>query len=134
MTLSTTPAYVDGALVPRPMSLRVFLARTPQGWQVMPGGFARIGNAADATRHRHAARRHGRRRLGGERPPGRGRHHAADRLDAPYARVRPGVLPSRAADNLYWLGRYVERAEGAMRLLRAYHVAPRRDRRSRRRR
>ncbi|MCK7475078.1 MAG: hypothetical protein MZV49_19685 [Rhodopseudomonas palustris] len=25
------------------MSLRVFLARTPSGWQVMPGGFARIG-------------------------------------------------------------------------------------------
>jgi uncharacterized alpha-E superfamily protein len=41
---------------------------------------------------------------------------------APYARVRPGVLPSRAGDNLYWLGRYVERAEGAMRLLRAYNV------------
>ena len=41
---------------------------------------------------------------------------------APYARVRPGVLPSRAGDNLYWLGRYVERAEGAMRLVRAYHV------------
>ena len=27
------------------MSLRVFLARTAQGWQVMPGGFARIGTA-----------------------------------------------------------------------------------------
>ena len=41
---------------------------------------------------------------------------------APYARVRPGVLPSRAGDNLLWLGRYVERAEGAMRLMRAYHI------------
>jgi uncharacterized alpha-E superfamily protein len=40
----------------------------------------------------------------------------------PYARVRPGVLPSRAGDNLFWLGRYVERAEGAMRLTRAYHI------------
>jgi uncharacterized alpha-E superfamily protein len=29
-------------------------------------------------------------------------------------------LPSRAADNLFWLGRYVERAEGQMRLTRAY--------------
>ena len=35
---------------------------------------------------------------------------------------QPGVLPSRAADNLYWLGRYVERAENAVRLLRAYHL------------
>jgi uncharacterized alpha-E superfamily protein len=32
------------------------------------------------------------------------------------------VLPARAGDNLYWLGRYVERAEGAIRLLRAYHL------------
>ncbi len=40
----------------------------------------------------------------------------------PYARVRPGVLPSRAGDNLFWLGRYVERAEATMRLLRAWHV------------
>src|SRR5262249_61790461 len=29
-----------------------------------------------------------------------------------------GELPSRVADNLYWLGRYVERAEGTARLLR----------------
>jgi uncharacterized alpha-E superfamily protein len=28
-------------------------------------------------------------------------------------------LPSRVADNLFWLGRYVERAEGTVRLLRA---------------
>jgi uncharacterized alpha-E superfamily protein len=40
----------------------------------------------------------------------------------PYVRPEPGVLPSRAADNLYWLGRYVERAEGIMRLLRGWHM------------
>ena len=33
-----------------------------------------------------------------------------------------GDLPSRAADNLYWLGRYVERAEGCVRLLRGILV------------
>jgi uncharacterized alpha-E superfamily protein len=31
-------------------------------------------------------------------------------------------LPSRAADNLYWLGRYAERAEGLVRLLRVILV------------
>jgi uncharacterized alpha-E superfamily protein len=41
---------------------------------------------------------------------------------APYVRPQHGSLPSRAADNLYWLGRYVERAEGTLRLLRAYHI------------
>ena len=49
VTLSTTPFYENGALVPRPMSLRVFLARTENGWQVMPGGFARIGAGTDTT-------------------------------------------------------------------------------------
>ena len=116
------PPTSDGVLVPRPMSLRVFLARTPQGWQVMQGGFARIGSAPDAERHRHAARRHRRRRLGGQPKRPVETVTMLPATAAPYARVRPGVLPSRAGDNLYWLGRYVERAEGAMRLMRAYHV------------
>lgn len=120
VTLSTTPAYVEGGLAPRPMAIRVFLARTDQGWQVMPGGYARIGRTEDATAL--AMQR------GGSvadvwvvsdypvesvtmLPP----------VGAPFRRTEPGVLPSRAADNLYWLGRYVERAEGVMRLLRAYH-------------
>jgi uncharacterized alpha-E superfamily protein len=30
-----------------------------------------------------------------------------------------GILPSRAADNLFWLGRYVERTEGTLRVVRA---------------
>ncbi len=34
----------------------------------------------------------------------------------------PGALPSRAADNLFWLGRYAERSEGLIRILRAYHA------------
>ncbi|MCP5368853.1 MAG: circularly permuted type 2 ATP-grasp protein [Hyphomicrobiales bacterium] len=121
VTLSTTPAYVDGMLVPRPMSLRVFLARTAAGWQVMPGGFARIGRTGDPSAVSMQA--------GGA---------AADvwilsekmvewdgslhEPSGPFVRAEPGMLPSRAADNLFWLGRYVERTEMAIRLLRAYHA------------
>ncbi|TGS53881.1 hypothetical protein EN844_32815, partial [Mesorhizobium sp. M3A.F.Ca.ET.201.01.1.1] len=47
VTLSTTPVYVGGWLEPRPASLRVYLARTPEGWTVMPGGFARVGLSLD---------------------------------------------------------------------------------------
>src|ERR1700685_3249621 len=33
-----------------------------------------------------------------------------------------GVVPSRAADNLFWLGRYLERAEATLRLIRALTI------------
>ena len=119
--LSTTPAFVDGRLLPRPMSLRVFLARTPRGWQIMQGGFARIGSSPEPTA---IGMQHG--GTAADVWVVSPRHvETVSMLPAatgPYARVRPGVLPSRAGDNLYWLGRYVERAEGTMRLVRAYHV------------
>jgi uncharacterized alpha-E superfamily protein len=41
--------------------------------------------------------------------------------DENFTRNMPGSLPSRAADNLFWLGRYIERSEGALRILRAWH-------------
>ncbi|WP_151718287.1 circularly permuted type 2 ATP-grasp protein [Gemmobacter serpentinus] len=123
VTLSTTPAWTgeanSGRLVPRPMTIRVFAARTAQGWTFMPGGYARIGKSDDATA---LAMQNG--------------GSVADVwVVAPEAvkpdslvqgnifeRNPPGILPSRAADNLYWLGRYIERTEGAIRLLRAWHL------------
>ncbi|PZQ95660.1 MAG: hypothetical protein DI533_18650 [Cereibacter sphaeroides] len=121
VTLSTTPVWQDGALVPRPMTIRVFLARTPDGWQVMPGGFARVGSSADATAISM--------QQGGSAAdvwvvsddPVPDETMLAQPLHA-FARAEPGALPSRAADNLYWLGRYVERTEGLLRLTRAYNA------------
>ncbi len=121
VTLSTTPAFERGRLVPRPMSLRVFVARTPRGWEVMPGGFARIGRSDDATAI--AMQRGGSAADVWVVSDGPVEHTSllpADR--AAFARLKPGVLPSRAGDNLFWLGRYVERAEAIMRFVRAYHI------------
>lgn len=121
VTLSTTPALVDGRLSPRPMTLRVFLARTAEGWAVMPGGFARIGAGPDA---RAIAMQDG----GAAADvwvPGRTRVPAITMARPPgtaESRPLPGSLPARAADNLFWLGRYVERAEAVVRLMRAYHT------------
>lgn len=121
VTLSTTPAHVDGQLVPRPMSLRVFLARTEKGWEVMSGGFARIGGSDEvgALAMQSGGRAADVWIVGGapEKP-----ESLLPKANAPYVRSRPSLLPARAADNLFWLGRYVERAEGAVRLLRAYHA------------
>jgi uncharacterized circularly permuted ATP-grasp superfamily protein/uncharacterized alpha-E superfamily protein len=120
VTLSTTPAHVDGSLQPRPMSLRVFLARTAHGWTVMPGGFARIGRTTDPAAI--AMQRGGSAAdvwiVGPGPVPA---HTMLETGSGRFARARTGVLPARAADNLFWLGRYVERAEGVMRLLRAWH-------------
>ena len=120
VTLSTTPVFEEGTLVPRPMTIRVFLARTPQGWQVMPGGFGRIGTGQDATA---IAMRQG----GAVADVWVVSDDAVEPVsmlapaDKPFQRAQLGPLPSRAADNLFWLGRYVERTEGILRLLRAYH-------------
>lgn len=120
VTLSTTPVYENGALVPRPMTIRVFLARTEQGWQAMPGGFGRIGkspdNAAIAMRNGGAVADVW---VVSDRAVAPTSMLA--RPNAPFIRADPGPLPARAADNLFWLGRYVERTEGIMRLVRAYH-------------
>ena len=121
VTLSTAPALVDGVLKPRPMSLRVFLARTASSWRIMPGGFARIGHHGD--RPELAMQR------GGSvadvwivrKDPVR-KESMLPRDGIHLMQNQPGVLPSRAADNLFWLGRYVERAEHLIRLTRAYHV------------
>lgn len=119
--LSTTPAWENGKLVPRPMSLRIFAARTPEGWTLMPGGYARTGRSNDSTAISL--------QRGGSvsdvwlmDPPKGPQPTIAEVRSVLGARPDLHLLPSRAADNLYWLGRYVERAEGTMRLLRAYHV------------
>ncbi|HQU66846.1 MAG TPA: circularly permuted type 2 ATP-grasp protein [Albidovulum sp.] len=125
VTLSTTPSWrateAGGTLRPRPMTVRVFAARTRHGWSFMPGGYARIGAEADATAL-------GMQRGGmvadvwivSERPVPQVSLVAPPKVE--FRRESQGTLPARAADNLYWLGRYVERCEDAMRLIRAYHL------------
>lgn len=116
--LSTTPVWTDEGLRPRPMSLRVFLARGELGWSVMKGGYARIGRSDDASAIAMQA--------GGTVADvwvmGEGPVPRDTMVAPPSTRPFRTALPARAADNLYWLGRYVERAEIATRLLRAWHL------------
>ena len=119
--LSTTPVYVHGWLEPRPATLRVYLARTADGWAVMPGGFARIGFSLDPTAI--AMQRGGQAAdvwVVSDRPVPQ--DTLLPREGEEFRRNVPGSLPSRAAENLLWLGRYVERSEETVRILRAYHV------------
>jgi len=118
VTLSSMPVWREGRLRPRPFTLRLFLAKVGERWQVMPGGFVRIAENADAramSLQRGAATAdawvltHG--------PVGETTLlPTAERMQVQRA---TGLLPSRAADNLFWVGRYVERAEATLRLVRA---------------
>lgn len=116
--LSTMPVIADGALAPRPFILRVFAARDAKGaWRVMPGGFARIGEHPDP---RAAV-------IGDGSWSADVCVHGPDpvapvtllpAVDSPDLRRNPGTLPSRAADNLFWLGRYLERGEALLAAIR----------------
>lgn len=122
--LSTTPVWEEGRITPRPFVLRVFAAATPDGWTVMPGGFCRIAAQLDA---RAVSMGDGARAadvwvVADKTVDGKTLLPGSDTV-----RIRriAGVLPSRAADNLFWLGRYLERAEATLRLIRALGVQQR---------
>ncbi len=118
VTFSTTPALVNGRLEPRRAILRSFLVAGEHDYAVMPGGLTRIAPERGAFVVSNQA--------GGiskdtwvlasepEREVSLWLQAARDQV----AHASSGVLPSRAADNLFWVGRYAERAEGCARLLR----------------
>src|ERR1700716_736390 len=116
--LSTTPVWDKGRITPRPFVLRVFAAATPGGWTIMPGGFCRIAEQLDA---RAVSMGDGARAA--DVWVVSDRAVSASTLLPAVDNVRikriAGVVPSRAADNLFWLGRYLERAEATLRLIRA---------------
>ncbi|HUO55062.1 MAG TPA: circularly permuted type 2 ATP-grasp protein [Rhodoblastus sp.] len=116
--LSTTPVWVDNKLEPRPFVLRVYAAMGPDGkFEVMPGGFCRISDRLDS---RAVAMGQGVQTsdvwIAGSRPVEP--TTLLPRGDSVSIRRIMGNLPSRAADNLFWLGRYIERAEATLRLVR----------------
>jgi uncharacterized alpha-E superfamily protein len=86
----------------------------------MPGGFARVGASPNASAIAMQA--------GGRaadvwivsRTPVERVTLLPAETDTVNAKLA-SMLPSRAADNLFWLGRYIERSDGIARLLRAYH-------------
>ncbi len=119
VTLSTAPTWTEHGLQPRPVGLRVYLVATENGYEVMPGGLTRV--APEGGRRSISMQRGGTSKdtwVLSDRPV-----EEVTLLHAPTQRIelrRVGNnLPSRMADNFFWLGRYAERADGAARLLRS---------------
>ena len=116
--LSTMPVWDQGRIAPRPFVLRVFAAATLGGWTIMPGGFCRIAEELDA---RAVSMGDGARAADVWVVSDKAVSATTLLPASDTVRIRriAGVLPSRAADNLFWLGRYLERAEATLRLVRA---------------
>jgi uncharacterized circularly permuted ATP-grasp superfamily protein/uncharacterized alpha-E superfamily protein len=133
LPLSQTPTWHGNRLAPRSAMLRVFAVADGKGaWQVLPGGLARLAGpndkiasmqqggssadvwalgAPDAGHASHAADAPGKRGTAHEPVADAG----ATARAASLSRHKPPVT-SRAAENLFWLGRYTERTENAIRL------------------
>jgi uncharacterized circularly permuted ATP-grasp superfamily protein/uncharacterized alpha-E superfamily protein len=107
------------ALVPRTVGLRVFAVATPDGYRVMPGGLTRV--AFDGDSRVIAMQQGGRSKdtwVLSDEPV-----NAAFSLLSTTVKVDDLVgsranLPSRAAENLFWYGRYGERCDSSARILR----------------
>lgn len=117
--LARVPCWEPEGWVERPMVLRVYLCATRGGYVALPGGLVRTGAGADQS---GVSMQEGGASKDvwvlGEAPV-----EAVTLLRSSDARVelrRVGNnLPSRLADNFFWLGRYAERLDGAARTLRA---------------
>ncbi len=118
IALSTAPVWDNGFLHSRSVVLRTYVLNTGSGWIAIPGGLVRVaedeGSVVSMQRGGHSK-------------------DAWVLWDKPvdtFSMLRPRnepvelrrvsrVVPSSVADNVFWLGRYVERAENVARLLRA---------------
>ena len=119
LNLSSVPVWSDHGLMPRRVVLRVYIAAAGDSWIVMPGGLTRVSPSADTP---VVSMQHG----GGSKDTwvlaGRPVEHVTLRrprdLQVELHRGVSTDLPSRAAEHLFWLGRYAERCEHLARVLR----------------
>jgi len=103
----------------RTVGLRVFAVATPSGYHVMPGGLTRV--AGDDQSRVIAMQRGGRSKDTWvlSDAPVNASFSLLSRTVKPQDLVASRAnVPSRAAENLFWFGRYGERCESAARLLR----------------
>ena len=118
--LSTVPVWNEGRLEPQHMLIRVFAVAAERGWHVMPGGLVRVSSEGDLTTARLQTGGGGSKDLWVLSEPQLQLKSPEASSWTPVKLVRGSRdLPSRVADNMYWLGRYLERCEATTRLLRA---------------
>jgi len=119
LNASSAPIF-DGSegLRAAPVVVRFYVAATANGYRVMPGGLARV-SAPDRPGRSYAESEISKDTWVLSDQPVDSFSLLAERQQDGRLRRGGRDLPSRAADNLFWLGRYAERAEAAVRLLRS---------------
>ena len=118
LPLSHAPVWQNGHLESRALMLRVFLLADGRGdYRLMPGGLSRI---AGDDRHVVSGQRGGSSKdtwVLSDLPVAPSA--PVDRRGRPREAHGEPATSSRAAEHLFWLGRYAERSENGARLLRS---------------
>ena len=126
---STTPSWKNRQLMPRPTVLRSFSVASQSSYLIMPGGLTRVGNdegTLNLTSQSGAVSKDT--WILASEPekqdsllPSQSQFQSQPRVAPPVAKPR-AAFPCRVLENLFWMGRYAERAESALRLLRTVFV------------
>jgi len=117
IALSSAPVWDKGNLHSRSVVLRAYVLNTGNGWTAIPGGLVRVaeveGSVVSMQRGGHSKDAW----VLWDSPVDT--FSMLHPRNEPVALIReaPGV-PSSIADDVFWLGRYVERAESVARLVR----------------
>ncbi len=135
--LSLAASYDGGAgrdeIVQKPYAMRLFVVKGPNGFEVMPGGLAQTSDSGvvDALPWQGEAKDVWVVGEEAEQAPPASVVLDQRRSSAHKRRLGRDLL-SRVADNLYWLGRFIERSESNLRSLKLvrelFTEAPRRQR------
>lgn len=118
MPFASAPGWDGDSFEARSVAVRMFLFADREGnYRVMPGGLARCSSSPDGlpglSLHEDALSKD----LWVLSPEPRPSLAQSNLPSRQTLRRGHGILPSRAADNMLWIGRYSERAECATRVL-----------------
>ncbi|HEY7771825.1 MAG TPA: circularly permuted type 2 ATP-grasp protein [Marinagarivorans sp.] len=116
------PSFSGGQLVPRPAIMRSFSVATEKSYTVMPGGLTRVGTGERAFVISNQAGAFSKDTWVIASEPERIASAGGGEQPTPMREADLISLPSRVVENLFWMGRYAERAEALLRLLRTVFV------------
>ena len=123
LVASHLPTFVGGNLQPRPSILRSFAVASDTSYSIMPGGLTRVGTDEGAflISGQVGAQSKDTWVISSEPEVSPAEGAGTDAVIASNE-AQLISLPSRVVENLFWMGRYAERAEATLRILRTAFI------------